>query len=250
MCGSSSTTTTVPLSVLTHLASISRTPNCRNVAHPLQNPHVCRTPASPGALTMTSRAPPEGPDERSTHVECAHHLIRFGAARAWPPRRRLAAAAGGAAAAAAPPAPAAPATAGPTPVPATLAGIKAKAATDITKRVNDLNAAIAKVNAAKGLGSGQATLGAYLGADISPLQQLNAKIQGDTTVQAGRTGLLHHLHRLPRLCARAAGGPDRRRRRPRHHHDASRAHRGRGQGAASHVNPRNQASSCSRSSTI
>jgi hypothetical protein len=68
-------------------------------------------------------------------------------------------------------------------VPTTLAGIKAKAATDITDRVNDLNAAIAKVNAAKGLGSSQATLVSYLGTDIAPLQQLNQTIQGDSTVQ-------------------------------------------------------------------
>jgi hypothetical protein len=67
--------------------------------------------------------------------------------------------------------------------PATLSGIQAKASSDITQRVNALNAAIAKVNAAKGLGSGQATLASYLGADIAPLQQLNTKIQGDTTVQ-------------------------------------------------------------------
>ena len=67
--------------------------------------------------------------------------------------------------------------------PATLAGIKAKAATDITARVNSLNSAIAKVHAAEGLGSGQATLVSYLGTDIAPLQQLNQTIQGDTTVQ-------------------------------------------------------------------
>jgi len=66
---------------------------------------------------------------------------------------------------------------------ATLDGIEAKANTDITNRVNDLNAAVAKVNAAKGLGPGQATLVTYLGTDISPLQQLNQKIQGDTTVR-------------------------------------------------------------------
>jgi hypothetical protein len=48
-------------------------------------------------------------------------------------------------------------------VPATLDGIGAKANTDIVNRVNDLNAAIAKVNAAKGLGSGQATPVALLG---------------------------------------------------------------------------------------
>ena len=59
-------------------------------------------------------------------------------------------------------------------------------ASDITDRVNDLDAAITKVNAAKGLGSGQSTLATYLGTDISPLQQLNQTIQGDTTVQAGR----------------------------------------------------------------
>jgi len=67
-------------------------------------------------------------------------------------------------------------------VPASLAGIKAKAASDITDRVNDLNGAIAKVNAAKGLGSGQGTLVSYLGTDISPLQQLNQTIQADSTV--------------------------------------------------------------------
>jgi hypothetical protein len=72
---------------------------------------------------------------------------------------------------------------GSTAAPATLAGIKAKAATDITARVNALNSAIAKVNAAQGLGSGQATLVSYLGTDLAPLQQLNQTIQGDTTVQ-------------------------------------------------------------------
>ena len=68
-------------------------------------------------------------------------------------------------------------------MPTTLAGIKAKAATDITDRVDVLNAAIAKVNGAKGLGSDQGTLVSYLGTDIAPLQQLNQKIQGDPTVQ-------------------------------------------------------------------
>ena len=67
-------------------------------------------------------------------------------------------------------------------VPTTLADIKARAATDITGRVNKLNGAIAKVNGADELGAGQGTLVSYLGADIVPLQQLNQKIQGDTTV--------------------------------------------------------------------
>ena len=65
-------------------------------------------------------------------------------------------------------------------VPTTLAGIKAKAATDITDRVNALDGAIAKVNGAKELGAGQGTLVSYLSTDIVPLQQLNQKIQGDT----------------------------------------------------------------------
>jgi hypothetical protein len=75
----------------------------------------------------------------------------------------------------------APTSAGPA-VPTTLAGIKASAATDITDRVNALNAAIAKVNGAKELGAGQGTLVSYLGADIVPLQQRDQKIQGDTAV--------------------------------------------------------------------
>jgi len=65
--------------------------------------------------------------------------------------------------------------------PNTLAGIKAQAQADTTDRVDDLNGAIAKVNAASGLGAGQSTLDGYLGADIAPLQQLDQTIQGDTT---------------------------------------------------------------------
>ena len=68
-------------------------------------------------------------------------------------------------------------------VPSTLAGIKAKANTDITDRVNSLGSAIDKVKGAQGLGSGQSTLEAYLGTDITPLQQLDTTIQGDTSVQ-------------------------------------------------------------------
>ncbi len=69
---------------------------------------------------------------------------------------------------------------------ATLPGIKTLANTEITKRVDSLHSAVAKANAAKGLGSGQAALVAYLGADIAPLQQLNQKIQGDTSVMQAR----------------------------------------------------------------
>ncbi|HXZ61959.1 MAG TPA: hypothetical protein VEG62_04390 [Acidimicrobiales bacterium] len=72
---------------------------------------------------------------------------------------------------------------GETALPQTLAGIKARAAADVTDRVNALDAAVAKVDAAKGLGAGESVLVAYLGADVAPLQQLSQKIEADTTVQ-------------------------------------------------------------------
>jgi hypothetical protein len=104
--------------------------------------------------------------------------------------------------------------AGATAAPATLSGVQAKAAAAITQRVNSLDSAIAKVNAATGLGAGQATLASYLGADIAPLQQLNTKIQGDTTLQEARedssmifTGYRVYLLVLP--AARTAGDSDR-----------------------------------------
>ncbi len=67
--------------------------------------------------------------------------------------------------------------------PTSLSGIKATANTEIGDRVNDLNAAIAKVRASTGLGASEAGLTSYLGTDISPLQQLNTTIQGDATVR-------------------------------------------------------------------
>jgi hypothetical protein len=70
--------------------------------------------------------------------------------------------------------------------PQTLSAIKAKAKAGVTQRVNALNAAIAEVNAASGLGPDQGALVSYLRTDIAPLQQLGDKIQADTTVkQAG-----------------------------------------------------------------
>jgi hypothetical protein len=96
-------------------------------------------------------------------------------------------------------------------VPTTPAGIKAKAATDITDRVNKLNAAIAKVNGAKDLGAGQGTLVSYLGTDIVPLQQLNQKIQGDTTVAEADFGSIFSGYRVYALvlpAARIAAGTD------------------------------------------
>ena len=114
------------------------------------------------------------------------HLIRHGAAAVA--SAAILGTAAGAAGAATTPSPGSGSAgtsgqSGPNAVPATLDGIKAKANTDITDRVDHLNAAIAKVNAAKGLGSGQATLVTYLGTDVTPLQQLDQKIQGDATVQ-------------------------------------------------------------------
>jgi hypothetical protein len=66
--------------------------------------------------------------------------------------------------------------------PASLSTIQAKAAAAITLRVNDLNAAIAKVNAGKDLGADAPQLASYLQADIDPLQALGQKIAADTTV--------------------------------------------------------------------
>ena len=118
-----------------------------------------------------------GRDERSTHVAHAPHLVRLGAI-ALASGATLTAGATAAAGAAT-----ASGNSGSSAVPTTLDGIKAKAATDITDRVNDLNAAMAKVNAAEGLGASQANLVSYLGTDVAPLQQLNQTIQGDSTLQ-------------------------------------------------------------------
>src|SRR5580658_5517012 len=64
----------------------------------------------------------------------------------------------------------------------TLAEIQAKAAAAITLRINDINAAIAKVDSAKNLGSSATTLADYLGVDIAPLQALGQTIASDQTV--------------------------------------------------------------------
>ena len=69
----------------------------------------------------------------------------------------------------------------PSAAPQSLSGIQAKAAAAISLRVNDLNAAISKVNADQRIGSDNAALAAYLQADIAPLQALGQKIAGDTT---------------------------------------------------------------------
>jgi hypothetical protein len=70
--------------------------------------------------------------------------------------------------------------------PATLSTVQAKSAAAITLRVNDLNAAISKLNSAKNLGSEASTLDAYLQVDIAPLQSLGQQIAADTTVQSAQ----------------------------------------------------------------
>jgi hypothetical protein len=66
--------------------------------------------------------------------------------------------------------------------PASLSTVQAGAATAITLRVNDLNAAIAKATSVEQFGSSGSTLISYLQADITPLQALNTKIASDTNV--------------------------------------------------------------------
>jgi hypothetical protein len=68
----------------------------------------------------------------------------------------------------------------PAATPQNLSGIQAKAAAAVSLRVNDLKAAVAKVNADPKLGTDSAALAAYLQADIAPLQALGQKIAGDT----------------------------------------------------------------------
>jgi hypothetical protein len=70
---------------------------------------------------------------------------------------------------------------------ASLSTIQSKAAAAITLRVNDLNAAVAKVNGDSKLGSGASALAAYLQQDIPSLQALGQKIAADTTAPAART---------------------------------------------------------------
>ena len=80
-------------------------------------------------------------------------LIRLGAA-VLASLATLACAGGAASAATSPGATGSTGNSGSNAVPTTLAGIKVKASADITNRVNALNEAIARVDDAKGLGSG------------------------------------------------------------------------------------------------
>jgi hypothetical protein len=70
---------------------------------------------------------------------------------------------------------------------ATLQEIQATAATDISNRVDLLNAAIAKVEKATDLGGDQATVLATLRSDETALSQLGHTIAGDGTMQTAKT---------------------------------------------------------------
>jgi hypothetical protein len=74
----------------------------------------------------------------------------------------------------------------PLPANATLPQIQAAARTDIADRVTDLDAAIAKVQAATYLGGDQATLLGSLQGEVTGLQQLGQKIAGDTDVATAK----------------------------------------------------------------
>jgi hypothetical protein len=96
---------------------------------------------------------------------------------------------------------------------ASLSSIQTKAAAAITLRVNDLNAAVAKVNADASLGSGAATLVTYLQQDIPGLQALGQKIAANTTPTVAGTDaetIFSHYRVLALVLpgARLAGGSD------------------------------------------
>lgn len=67
-----------------------------------------------------------------------------------------------------------------------MAQIQARAASAISKRIDSLNAAVSRTQGARALGSDSAALVAYLQADVTPLQNLGAKIAADTTVSDAR----------------------------------------------------------------
>lgn len=104
--------------------------------------------------------------------------------------------------------------AAPAKAPATLQQIQAQAAADIATRVGDLNAAVAKVQAARDLGGDQATLVARLQADVTGLGQLGQKIAADTTPASARAdrALIFTNYRIIALAlpvARLVGAVDR-----------------------------------------
>ncbi len=215
MCGSSSTTTTVPLSAPTFLAFHLLHPELPEYGIPSQNHDDCRTPCSPALAHDCLHPAPDTTGARTRGVTHAARTHPIGSARRHRPglrghagrrgrhggrrhgeflgqqRRQR----------------------GPgEPWPASRPRRPRTSpigSTTSTRRS-------AKVNAAKGLGASQATLVSYLGTDIAPLQQLNQTIQGDSTLQqaAHDFGTIFSDYRVYRLVLPAAR--DRRRGRPRH----------------------------------
>jgi hypothetical protein len=93
-----------------------------------------------------------------------------------------------------------------TTLPTTLAGIKSLASSEITHRVDSLNTAVKRVKTVKGLGSGRTALETYLGQDVTPLQQLDTKIQSDSSLQQATAdfGTIFTNFRVYRLVLPAA----------------------------------------------
>ena len=242
MCGSSSTTTTVPFSALTLPAFHLPHPELPEWGHPLQNHHVCRTRLfTPGAHHGHAAAPQREAPRREEQA-CRHvrtDPIRLGAvalasATAWAGRRM---AAGGRA-----PARYAPAAAARTRSRRRWRASRPRRPRDITKRVNALNAAIAKVNGAKGLGSGPGHAGVVPGhghraaaaaehEDPGRPRRCSRRRPTSTTIFSD---FRVYLLVLPALA-------DRRRRRPDHHHRAIPALTSASTKAQAHVNATNQA---------
>ena len=86
------------------------------------------------------------------------------------------------------------------------ADIKTLAHNQITRRVDTLTKAVSGVKSAKGLRAGQGPLESYLGQDIGPLQQLDAKIQNDGTLEQATAdyGTIFSGFRVYRLVLPAA----------------------------------------------
>jgi len=91
--------------------------------------------------------------------------------------------------------------------PQSLATVQAKAAAAITLRVDDLTAAVRRVDGTPSIGSGAAGLATYLQSDIAPLQGLEQKIAADTTVSQAEAdaATIYSDYRVLALVLPAAG---------------------------------------------
>ena len=78
MCGSSSTTTTVPFSALTHLAFHLAHPELPESGHPLQPSRLPNRPLTPPVHHLLSGFPKKDPTSRGFHMpSCRRHLSRL-----------------------------------------------------------------------------------------------------------------------------------------------------------------------------